>query len=93
MSLVNMEISSREVSIKLASTCLTGSRALTKAVTVTVMTSLRALKQGEKLYVKKWRVAVEKRKLEHADDELAGVVVQKKSKGKGKNKSKSSKAK
>lgn len=90
-ALVNMRFESRSVTNKFASTGIASSQLQPTEFKVCVMTSSRALKQGEILYVKHWRPdASEKRK---AEDELDGVPVAKKSsKGKGTNsKGKSSK--
>ena len=74
---------------RFASTGIASSQLQPTEFKVCVMTSVRALKKGEILYVKQWRPdASEKRK---AEDELDGVPIAKKSsKCKGK-KGKSSK--
>ena len=87
-SLVNMQLESRDIMVKLTSTGITCSQSQ-PSFKVMVMTSRCPLKQGDKLYVKRWRPdPIEKRK---ADDELDGVpMVKKPSKGKGGKKGKSS---
>ena len=83
-ALVNMRIESRSVTNRFASTGIASSQLQPTEFKVCVMTSVRALKQGEILYVKPWKTvdASEKRK---ATDELDGVPIAKKSsKGKGK---------
>ena len=89
-SLVNMQLESRDIMVKVTSTGVTCSQTQPSSFKVTVMTARCPLKQGDRLYVKRWRPdPTEKRK---ADDELDGVpMVKKPSKGKGGKKGKGSK--
>ena len=82
-SLINMELVNHEVNFKAASKGICCSPMYPSQISVKVMHSTRALREGEKLYVKHWKpVTCAKRKGD--DDDLEGEPVTKKAKGRGK---------
>ena len=78
-TLINMELVSKDICVKANTAGMAFSQM--QPFTCQVMSSLRPLKQGEKLWVKQWRVVEAtsvKRKspADESDEELAGVVTE-----------------
>ena len=78
-ALINMELVSKDIAVKANAAGMAFTQM--QPFKCQVMSSLRALKEGEKLYVKKWRVDEEsslKRKSpdDEPDEELRGVVTE-----------------
>ena len=78
-TLINMELEQKNIGVKAHTAGMAFSQM--QPFTCHVMSSLRPLKQGEKLWVKQWRVveatSVKRKSPDHeSDEELAGVVTE-----------------